>query len=90
MEKQRTFANGIFFNEPHEKVKDFMIGSVVLSKANFLTWLDQQEADQRGYIKLDIKRPQDPTKKIYFELNTYVPQQSNSQPAQAQEESVPF
>ena len=87
---EKVFADGIFFNDPHEKAPEFIIGSISFSKARFLTWLDNQAPDEKDYVKLDVKRSKEG--KIYCELNTYTPNRVTTQPRpqneQAREDDV--
>ncbi len=67
------FADGLFYNEPRENAPDFVLGSITFSKARFLTWLDQQAEDEKGYVKTQIKRGKEG--KPYVELDTWKPTQ---------------
>lgn len=69
--ENNKYADGLFYNEPRQGAPEFILGSISISKARFLTWLDNQSEDEKGYVKLDIKRSQKGTS--YFELNTWKP-----------------
>jgi len=65
----KVFANGMYFNKPLPQAPDFVLGNMSLNKDQFTKWLDQQEVDDKGYLKIDIKESQQG--KVYCELNTY-------------------
>lgn len=68
MEKQ--YAKGIYFNEKHQNAPEWVIGSLSIKPVEFLEWLDTQQANESGYIKLDVKQGKE---KPYIELNTWKP-----------------
>lgn len=68
---EQNFVDGLYYNEPNEGAPDFVLGGLSFSKDRFLTWLDQQQANDKGYVKVDIKRSKEG--KIYCQLNTYKP-----------------
>ena len=63
------YTDGFFYNEPRQGAPEFIIASISFSKARFLTWLDNQAEDEKGYVKIDVKRGKEG--KIYRELNTW-------------------
>lgn len=73
MEIINKYTEGLFFNEPRQGAPDFILGSLSFSKARFLNWLDNQTEDEKGYVKVDIKRGKE--NKPYCELNTWKPTQ---------------
>ena len=73
----KTFANGIWGNNPHENAPDFVIGSVSILKERFAEWLAEQEADGKGYVKLDITQRKDGSG-WSFALNTFVKQDDSN------------
>lgn len=77
---EKKFIKGLWFNLPHEKAPDFVKGSISISKDNFLEWLDAQETNEKGYIKIDLKVSRNG--KAYAELNTYRPGQQEQSPQQ--------
>jgi hypothetical protein len=66
-----NYTDGLFYNEPHQNAPDFVLGSLNISKARFLNWLDNQAPNDKDYVKIDIKRGKDG--KPYCELNTWQP-----------------
>lgn len=90
------FARGFYWNPPHENAPDFVIGKVSINKEQFLGWLERQEPNEKGYVRLDIKRSRDG--KAYASLDTWQPSQggAGSRRADRQEtaggfdDSIPF
>lgn len=73
---EKNYADGLFYNEPHENAPDFVLGSLSINKDQFLDWLNQQQANEKGYVKIDIKRSKEKGTP-YCELNTWKPNQDN-------------
>ena len=73
---EKTFAEGIYFNDKHEKAPDFVIGSISIQYDKFIDWIAKQESNEKGYIKLDIVRSK--AGKPYITLNTYKAQQKEN------------
>ena len=48
------FANGIYFNEPHENAPDFVLGSISVKPDRFTEWLAQQTPNEKGYVRLKV------------------------------------
>lgn len=67
---EKVYANGIFGIDPSDKAPDYVIGSISIRPEQFALWMDEQEANSKGYIKLDISRRKD-GKGWSFVLNTY-------------------
>ena len=74
------FAEGLYFKKPHEKAPDFVNGSISIHKEKFACWLDEQEANDKGYINLVIKTSQ--SGKPYVAVDTWEPKQAQQQPQQ--------
>lgn len=51
---EKIYANGVFFNKKHPKQPEFVIGSLSIIKDKFTEWLNSQEPDARGYVRLQI------------------------------------
>jgi hypothetical protein len=81
MSNDINFTRGLFFNEPHEKAPDFVIGSLSISRDNFMEWLEQQEPNEKGYVRVAIKRSKEG--KIYCALDTYEAKGRQEQPKPA-------
>ena len=65
----KNFVDGLFYNFPHEKAPEFVLASLSINQAKFINWLNEQEANDKGYIKIDVKKSREG--KPYCELNTY-------------------
>jgi len=65
----KVFARGIYFNEKHQNSPEFVLGSITIHKNLLTEWLKEQTVDEKGYIKLDIKKSREG--KIYTEVNTW-------------------
>ena len=70
---EKKYVDGLFFNQPRIGAPDFVLGSISMSKAKFLNWLDNQQEDEKGYVKIDILMGKED--KPYCTLNTWKPQQ---------------
>lgn len=66
------FADGMFWNDKHEKAPDFVNGSVSINVDKFVEWLKNQEKNEKGYVKIDLLTSREGDKK-YFKLNTFKP-----------------
>jgi len=68
----KKFIDGLFFNLPHEKAPQFIKGSIAISKAKFLEWLQKEDTNENGYIKIDLKISK--AGKPYAEVNNWKPE----------------
>lgn len=66
-----NFVAGMYFNQPHEKAPDFVLGSISIRPIDFIAWLSLQKQNEKGYIKISIKKSK--AGKIYSELDEYEP-----------------
>ena len=48
------FANGIYFNRPHEKAPEFVLGSISIKPDDFIGWLREQDVNVKGYVRLKV------------------------------------
>lgn len=71
MPQDKIFAEGLSWFDPHQKAPDFVKGVISVNREKFIAWLERQEVNDRGYLKLDVKESQGG--KYYVELNTYKP-----------------
>jgi len=69
----KVYADGIWGNEPRMDAPDFVKGSIAIQVGKFVEWLNQQEGDARGYVRLDVTRQRANPEKWSFALNTYQP-----------------
>jgi len=67
------FAEGLYYKEPVENAPDFVKGKLSVSKDKFSRWLEATEANDKGYINLDIKISQGG--KPYIAVDKWVPQE---------------
>lgn len=65
----KVFAEGLYF---FESDKDFILGKLSVNSNQFIEWLEKQETDEKGYVKLDILKSKEG--KPYIALNTWKPQ----------------
>ncbi len=63
------YATGCYWNDPHERAPEFVIGRISINVDKFLPWLEGQETSDKGYVSLNVKRGRDG--KPYVELDTY-------------------
>lgn len=75
------FAKGLFFNEPHPKAPDFVLGSMSINPDHFIDWLRQQPKTEKGYVRLAVKRSKEG--KIYVCLDDWKPETSSRGPTSA-------
>jgi hypothetical protein len=80
--KEKVFASGLIFKEPHENAPAFVKGSLSVKVADFTAFLQANETNS-GWVNIDIKESQGG--KLYCELNTYIPKAPNMEP----QEEVP-
>jgi len=66
---EQKFVEGVYFNKPHPKAPDFVLGSVNFKKDIAIAWLQKQVADANGYVKTDAKESKGG--KIYMQINDY-------------------
>ena len=69
---EKKFPEGLWVNPPHERAPDFIVCNISISKERFAKWLDQQAADEKGYIKLDVKKSREGDT-YNVEINTWQP-----------------
>lgn len=70
---EKTFAEGIYFDKPHEKSPDFVKGKISLQKDKLIDFVTKH-ANEKGYVNLDVKESREG--KVYIELNTWKPEES--------------
>jgi len=66
------FANGIYYNEPSEKVKEWSFGKLSINVENFTKWIKSQDTDEKGNIKLKIVASKK-TGKPYIAIDDWKP-----------------
>lgn len=70
-------ARGLYYSEPRQGAPDYVIAGLSFRRADFIAWLQQQEEDSKGYVKVDILRAKS-SGKIYGKLNDWVPSGDSS------------
>jgi len=75
MSKQEL-ADGIFWNAPSDKAPDFVLGNVSIAPAKFMPWLEQQQTNDKGYVRLQVLMSK--AGRPYLKLDTYEPKQGGS------------
>jgi hypothetical protein len=69
-----ALARGIYYNEPRDGAPDYVIAALSFRRSDFIAWLQAQEEDAKGYIKVDILRAKS-SGKIYGKLNEWKPKE---------------
>ena len=64
---EKTFPDGIYFNEPRKGAPEFVLGGVSIKTQRFIDFLESQGLDE---INLDILRSQK-TNKPYLVVNNW-------------------
>ena len=93
------FIDGMFVNPPHERAPDFVKAGISFRREQFIEWLNKQEPNEKGYIRIQVKESREG--KYYAALDDYKPgkQDSHNQakadgyaPAKAefQDDMIPF
>jgi hypothetical protein len=70
---EKTFPEGIFFNERRDNAPQFVLGSISIQPDKLIKFLNGQEERDDGSIRLDILRSKK-TGKPYLVVNEFVPQ----------------
>jgi len=65
---EKVFPDGIYYNHPHERSPDFVLGSVNIKPEKLIAWLQQQTPNEYGYVRLSILEGRE---KPYLCLDTY-------------------
>lgn len=84
MNNDNKLVRGLYFNEPRQGAPDYVLCSISVHATNFLAWLNQQQEDEKGYIKIDVLRAKQ-TGKPYCKLNDYKTRQDARQPTSKRE-----
>ena len=73
----KIFADGFYFDPPHAKAPNFVVGKVNIQVAKAIAFL-QANANSKGYVNLSIKEAK--SGKPYMELDTWEPGQGQQKP----------
>lgn len=76
----KIFADGLIWQDPHEKAPDFVKGNLVINAEKFTDFMKNQTEyiSAKGWLKIVMKESKNGT--IYFELDTYKPAQKETAP----------
>lgn len=82
---ETQFVKGMFVKRPHEKAPDFVKLCLDINKKELIESLEAMQANERGYLKIDIKMSQkgDP----YAAWNTFEGGRKKEQPS---DDDIPF
>ena len=85
-----NFAQGIYFNEPHEKAPEFVLGSISIKPGEFAAWMadNSGEKDAKGYLRLDVKKSKNG--KVYVALSTFKPRAERNEARNDPDDAIPF
>lgn len=72
MAQDKEFVDGLFYNEKNQNAPDFVLGGISIQRQIFQEWLDKQDVNDKGYLKIQFKMSKNG--KAYAELDTYVHQ----------------
>ena len=67
---RKEFAQGIYFNDKHQKAPEFVVGSISIQRDKLVEFLATQKTNEKGYINLDILRSKKDNKP-YMVVNDY-------------------
>lgn len=65
----KIFAEGMYFEKPHENAPEFVKGKISIKVAQAVPFLEKHE-NGGGYVNLDLKKSKEG--KLYLELNQYI------------------
>ena len=82
-EQETVFAEGAYFDRPHENAPDFIKGNLSFQADRFIEFL-QKHKDDKGYVRLDLKTSKEG--KLYMSLNQW----KKPEAAEIKEEDQPF
>ena len=68
--KEKVFCDGLMFKRPREGAPEYIKGSVSIKVDDFVMFLKKH--NNNGWVNCDLKESAS-TKKLYFELNTWKP-----------------
>ena len=91
---ENNYPAGFFFNLPHAKAPDFVKGSGVIQRDVFIKWLQEQQTNEKGQVRLQFKAGKEG--KGYASLDTYglqgstPPRGSQSVTEEISADDIPF
>ena len=75
----KEYADGLYGNEK-EGQPDFVVGNIGIIKDKFIAWLQAQEADEKGWVNLNVVRQKGDPSKWSMSLDTWKPEKKNEAP----------
>ena len=84
----KEFASGIYFNSPSDKAPDFVKGSLSVKPEAFISWLQSQKPNSKGYVRMSIKESKNG--RLYVELDTWEPKMPSETMKDDFEDDIPF
>jgi len=66
------FVDGFYVNEPNKQAPSFVKCTMSINKDQFLEWLKNKKANEKGYINLDVKEARS-SGKWYASVNNFEP-----------------
>jgi hypothetical protein len=67
-----VYAEGVFGSQ-REQQPDFVVGGLAIDKARFTEWLASQDADEKGFVRLNVLRQKANPLKWSVSLDTWKP-----------------
>ena len=66
-----NYAEGLYYWPPKDGAPDFVVGQLSISKARFISWLNDQLVDDKGFIGIDVTKQKSDPNKWSFKLDTW-------------------
>lgn len=82
---ETPLPQGISFFPPRPNAPKFVIGTISINPEKFISYLESQRVDEKGYIKFDVQNSK--AGKPYVSLNTWKPDGSKRSSV---DEDIPF
>lgn len=74
MNQKKEYPSGVYFNLPREGAPDFVLGNIAINKEKFLEWINGKDANEKGYIYLDVlSGKRDGKDTAYLAVNNWTP-----------------
>lgn len=74
MSEQRVYPKGIYFNSPHEKAPQFIVGKISVNVEKFIECIkENKQYINKGYLNLDVlkKKVPDEYGKYNLQIDTW-------------------
>lgn len=87
------FVDGLFVNAPRENAPDFVKMSMAFKPAEFIKWLEEQDPNDKGYVRLQVKVSK--SGKWYAEKDNWKPTDKKAEPEKPtkkpfKDDEIPF